>query len=52
MFHFWPKLPEHDALKVQDHCFKQIFFLSSFALWPVSGNLSLNGACHVLISSA
>lgn len=35
MFHFWPKLLEEDALKVQDHCFKNIFnkpfcFMSSF----------------------
>lgn len=29
MFHFWPELLEYNALKVQDHCFKNIFFLSS-----------------------
>lgn len=47
-----PKLQEHNSLKVQDYCFENIFFLSSIVLWAVSGNVSLNWACHVLISSA
>lgn len=48
MFHFWPKLLEDDALKVQIIVAKTVF-LSLFALWPVSENLSLSRACHVLI---
>lgn len=50
MFDFWLKLLEDDALKVQIIVSKTVF-LSSFALWPVSENLSLSGACHILICS-